>query len=132
MIVRLYDRQDISNPLNGMKFEDVDFLINELRSLRTRSPFFCDLEDQNGHKLLIGLGTPFSCVQHSRIDGESPYLMALGEEPPGVRNDLEFLINDTATPVPSRFALSQDTLEQIIHHFAKTGEPDGRVGWEAI
>ncbi len=132
MIVKFYDIQDTNNPFNGKSFESCDPLIDRLRDFQRREPFFCELVGQNGYKLLIGLGNPWSCVQYSKVGGELPYLMAIanGTKLPG--DDLEFLAGNTITPVRFRYALSSDTLWRVIRHFFETGEPSRDVRWEEI
>ncbi|HLW90519.1 MAG TPA: Imm1 family immunity protein [Roseiarcus sp.] len=132
MIVKFHAMQDPLNQLNAKRFENCDLLIDALRRLQNREPFFCELDGQNGFKLLIGLGNPWSCVQYSKIDGEPPYLMAMAEGEKLRGDDLEFLIGNTVTPVLFRYALSQDTLRRIIRSFFETGEPSRDVRWEEI
>jgi hypothetical protein len=132
MIVRFYDRQDPTNHLNGSAFEDADLLTSALHDMQKRPPFFCELDGENKYKLMIGLGNRWSCVQYSKKNGEPPYLMALAVSAKHDGDDLQFLINNTATPVPFRFGLSQNTLWQIVRVFCEAGERSGNVQWEEI
>jgi hypothetical protein len=132
MIVRFYDRQDPTNHLNATAFEDADLLISALHDMQKRQPFFCELYGESQHRLMVGLGNRWSCVQYSKEDGEPPYLMALAEGAMRDGDDLQFLINNTATPVPFRFGLSQNTFWQIVRVFCEAGERSGSVQWEEI
>src|ERR1700761_2600778 len=132
MIVRFYDRQDLENPLNGSSFESGESLIATLDTLTNRQPFFCELIGERGFNMLIGLGGVWSCVQHSPMDGDPPYLMALRRDDGEDGGDLEFLIENTATPVPYRFRLSREELNEVARHFVETGKPAPLVRWEEI
>jgi hypothetical protein len=132
MIVTFYDRQDPADRLNSSTFDDGDLLVGALHDRQNRRPFFCELDGENGYKLMIGLGNPWSCVQFSKANGELPYLMALGEDAGRDGPNLEYLINDTATPVPFRFALATETLWKIVRFFLETGGRSQSVHWEEI
>jgi hypothetical protein len=77
MIVRFLDQQDESNPLNGSIIADNEQLSRLLDSLRTREPFLAQLFGDNGYSLMVGIGETIGCVQYSRSDGDSPYLVAV-------------------------------------------------------
>jgi hypothetical protein len=132
MIVIFHDLQDAENPLNGLPFENGVSLVAALTSLTHRPPFFCELVGSTGIKILIGLSASWSCVQHSPADGTPPYLMALHGRDGDQGDDLAFLIDDTATPVPSRFGIAKDVLDEIVQDFIETGEPSSTARWEEI
>jgi hypothetical protein len=80
-------------------------VLNLLKSLRNRTPFFCELVGENGYNLLIGLGGDIGCAQYSGGDGEVRYLMAVAKEVPDTAAYTEILTGNTPTPVPGRYCL---------------------------
>jgi hypothetical protein len=70
-------------------------------------------------------------VQHSNTDGEPPYLVAFESGAENAGRDLEFLFGDTATPLPFRYALSNDTLGRSRAVLPKL-ELNPHVQWEDI
>lgn len=97
--------------------------------------FVCQLEGENGFMLTIGVGNEVGCVQHSRIDGDSAYLVALapsyqGDEEEGEENDLEFLCGNTPSPIPKRNILPFAMVKKIVAYFVATGERSPAVSWE--
>lgn len=44
--------------------------------------------------------------------------------------EVEFLIGDTATPVPRRFSLPYKTMVEVAVRFVDSGERDAGVAWE--
>lgn len=78
MKIQFFDREDNNNPRNGTTLSDVDALLSLLKSLRSRPPFVCELQAENGFKLMIGIGRDYGFVQYSSADDEPPYVTALG------------------------------------------------------
>src|SRR5262249_9341652 len=105
MIVRFLAQQDESNPLNGLIMADNEHLPRILASLRTRKPFWAQLFGDNGYNLMVGIGGTSGCVQYSRSDGNSPYLVAVAANPTAEEGDIEFLCGNTPTPVSKRYIL---------------------------
>jgi hypothetical protein len=132
MKIRIYDRQDAMNPLNGIVVYNSADLLEIINSLTTRSPFFCELEGENGYNLLIGIGGLYGCVQYSARDGSTPYLMATAGEAETNNEYVEFLIGNTPTPVARRYCLPFDQVREIAVHFQNTGDRSLAVGWEKI
>ena len=132
MIVRFFDRQDKKNSLNGSTYADSDPLFTCLRPLSSRPPFFCEIEGENGSKLLDGVGGKWSCIPHSAIEGSPPYLMAMPREQRLGVNDMEFLMGNTPTPVHGRYILSAELVEKVISFFVETGKKSELVKWEQI
>ena len=130
MIAQFFDRQDTANPMNGTMLDNSDELRKMLSELRSRQPFFAELIGENGYKLLLGIGFSDSCVQHSSADGSAPYLMAVAVE--AREGEVEFLIADTASPVPMRYCLSYETMVEIATHFLNSGERYPTVDWEEL
>jgi hypothetical protein len=97
-----------------------------------KAAFFCEIEGENGSKLLVGVGGKWSCIQHSAIDGSPPYLMAMPREPRLGVNDMEFLMGNTPTPVHGRYILSAELVEKVISFFVETGKKSELVKWEQI
>jgi hypothetical protein len=131
MSVKFYDRQDEANAMNGKDFEMCETLIEEISNLQNRHPFFCEIVGKN-RKLTVGFGVPWSCVQFSQVGGEPPYLMAMEK---GTRSDgkeLLFMINNTVSSVPFRYALSKSTLRNIITFFFENEARSPSVEWDEI
>jgi len=133
MMVEFYDRQELSNPLNGTQITVGTGLRRIVESLRNRRPFFCELLGNNGFKLLVGIGKNVGCVQHSSSDGEPPYLMAVEEGFEFSTVDtVDFLIGSELTPVPRRYCKSMESVKQIALYFLETGLRCPNVAWEQI
>ena len=132
MNVEFFDRQDSQNPHNGLIIDEKSRLLELLYQLQSRSPFFCEFLGQNDHKILLGIGGPRGCVQYSRLDGQPPYLMAVSEDVQPLDEYFDFLISDTASPVPSRYCPPFDTVKNIAADFLMTGERSPAVSWEHI
>lgn len=131
MRVVFFDRQNVSNPMNGKGVTRGEELIAIFKGFLNRDPSFCELHGANGEKELIGVGERVGCVQHSAIEGNPPYLMALSSDPdqPGYH---EFLITDTSTPVSNRYCLPMDKVISIACYFLETGKRDTSVLWEEV
>jgi hypothetical protein len=105
MTVLFFDLQEPSNPMNGLRISNKKGLDDILEKLRSREPFFCKLDGENGYKLDVGLGEELGCIQHSPSDGYIPYLMAVAPGPPDVvapgtedaDDYVEFLAGNTPT-----------------------------------
>lgn len=85
--------------------------------------------------LTIGIGQNLGSVQHSRIDGDSAYLMAVnpdfvGEQKDGREEYFEFLCGDTPTPIAKRYILPFETVKQICGYFLENGDRDPSIYWE--
>jgi hypothetical protein len=132
MNVRFLDLEDGQNPLNGSIVGQSTQLMDLLSHLQGRPPFFCELIGESGYKLLLGIGGPRGCIQHSRADGDPPYLMAVADESQHSNEDFEFLIGGTLTPVASRFCVQFKTVREIAAHFQMTGERSPKTRWEAV
>lgn len=130
MIARFFDQQDEANPLNGTIVSDGEQLSQLLDELRTREPFFAELFGDNGYKLLIGIGRTRGCVQYSRADGHSAYLVAVAPSPIADERYMEFLIGDTPTPISMRYILPIDKVKEITSYFIQTGARSAKVTWE--
>jgi hypothetical protein len=132
MIVTFFDRQDEGNPLNGSSFSNSSALLDCLHKLSARPPFFCELENENGFKLLVGIGGHWSCIQHSRKDGLPPYLMAVPREAQSRVPDMEFLMGNTGTPIRGRYVLKSELADELVSFFVKTGGRSDAAEWEEI
>jgi len=132
MIVRFLDQQDESNSLNGLIIADNEQLSLILDSLRTRKPFLAQLFGDNGHNLMVGIGGTIGCVQYSRSDGNSPYLVAVAPNPTAEEEDIEFLCGNTPTPVSVRYTLPFEKVKEIASYFLETGGRSATVPWEEI
>jgi hypothetical protein len=132
MIVRFLDQQDESNPLNGSIIADSEQLSRLLDSLRTRTPFLAQLFGDNGYSLMVGIGGTIGCVQYSRSDGNSPYLVAVAPNQTPEDGDIEFLCGGTATPVSKRYILPFEKVKEIAGYFLETGARSAKIRWEEI
>jgi hypothetical protein len=132
MNLEFFDRENERNPLNGSIISQRGHLRELLNQLQDRSPFFCELLGQNGQKILLGIGGPKGCVQHSNIDGSPPYLMAVSENPEHQGEHVDFLIGGTSTPVPSRYCIPFKTVNEIATYFQMTGGRSPMVAWEEV
>jgi hypothetical protein len=112
--------------------EDHLQLLRVLEGCDGRAPFFAELVEEDGHKLLIGLGGAVGCVQFSSANGRPPYLMALAAHPNIGREAAEFLCGGTATPVSIRYILPFEDIERIAIEFLQTGQRSSRISWEEI
>ena len=130
MIVRIFDQQDESDPLNGSVIVDSEQLSRILDRLRTREPFFAELFGENGYNLLVGIGGTIGCVQYSRSDGKSAYLVAVSPEPLAEKGYVEFMIGGTATPISMRYILPFEKVKEIASYFLETGARSAKVSWE--
>jgi hypothetical protein len=132
MMTQFFDRQDTINPLNGTEIRDATELRHLLNSLRHKNPFFAELIGENGFKLLLGIGAAEGCIQFSAADDSAPYLMAVAKDITDTEGEAEFLIENTASPVPKRYCLSYDTLIEVAAHFVNSGDRSPHVAWEAV
>lgn len=132
MTTRFFDRQESSNPRHDKAIEDSDSLATAINELRERPASFCELESQNGFKLLLGIGRERGCAQYSATDGSPPYLMALDENGTDADDYMEFLIGNTDTPVRMRYCLPIDQIKEIAQEFVTTGERSPEFQWEEI
>ena len=132
MSVEFFDRQNPLHPANGARIQSGDDLSRLLAGFLNRKPFFCELLTDNGYKQLIGIGGTIGCVQHSRIDGSPPYLMAVANNNLDTESETEFLIDDRATPVLMRYCIPFEIVKQAAICFLETGKCDPSVSWEEI
>lgn len=132
MKVRYANRQDESDPMNGLVIVGRDNFVELLDGRRNNAPFIAELSADNGYRLTIGVGGALSVAQHMRLDGELPYLVALPAQPRTNAKYVEFLTNNTPTPIPGRYVLAFDEMKQIAIHFFETGERSGTFSWKSI
>lgn len=126
------DLESELNPLNGTEF-DGEFHLEELSRLsRSRGPFLCELEAENGFRITFGVGPDFGCVQYQSNSGEPPYLMARAANVPRRDHEVEFACGGTATPVADSFILTIPELHAIVRHFVLTGERLAICEWDEI
>ena len=130
MRAQFFDRQHAANPLNGTTLSEPAAVREIIQSMQQRRPFLAELIGENGRKLLLGLGSGDGCAQFSSNDGSPPYLMAL--ENNAEAEDQDFLIGDTASPVPRRFCLPMQKVADIAAVFLYSGERASDVAWEQI
>jgi hypothetical protein len=132
MIVTFYDRQNPRNSANGLKIANGKQLLALIESLRTRPPFFCELVGENGNNLLVGIGGDVGCTQYSSENGSPPYWMALCVGKDHGTEVVDFLMADTATPIPIRYCLPFDVMKKVIVYFQEAGYRSPAVDWEEI
>ncbi|HKF22887.1 MAG TPA: Imm1 family immunity protein [Candidatus Angelobacter sp.] len=133
MTVRFLDLEESSNPLNGTRIDDKGELLKLLDGLRGRHPFLCQLAGDNGYMLMMGIGGPVGCVQHSPTNGDTPYLLAVSNaERDTDGEDVEFLAGGTPTPISPRNGFPFESVKQIAVYFLETGNRMPSISWEEI
>jgi hypothetical protein len=132
MIVQYRNNQDKSDPQNGMVFTDPISLSGLLDARRSKTPFIAELRGINDFELVIGIGGDLSFVEHRRINGDLPYLMAVSRRPPVNAGEVAFLTANTPTPIQARYILRFAELKEIALHFLATGERSKSIFWEQI
>jgi hypothetical protein len=132
MTVLFFDRQELSNPMNGLRIKSKIELDEALEKLGNREPFVFELVGENGYKLLVGFGKAIGCVQHSRTDGDTPYLVAVAPGAGEAGDYFEFLAGGTATPISKRYCMPLKQVRQIATYFVETGDRSPNVSWEEI
>lgn len=129
MKVRYVNQQDKSDQMNGAVIVEANMLAELLDERRNRVPFIADFVGDSGFELMIGIGQDVGCVQHSRTDGEPPYLMAVSPQRLMKKGYVEFLVNSTPTPLAARYILTFDQVKAIALHFLVTGDRSNVVSW---
>jgi hypothetical protein len=124
------DMQDYSSHLNEAVVHNRAELFALLASVRDRQPFGCELIGQNDFKLTLGVGQNVGFVQHSAVNGDAPYLLAVAPGKCCEQAYVEFLIGNTPTTVPQQFCLPFQTVKEIAAYFLETGERSPLVAWE--
>jgi hypothetical protein len=132
MMINFFDRQDESNPMNGVEIHDEQQLEQAISAGSSCEPHFCELIGDAGYTLLIGVAKEIGCVQFSNTNGEPPYLMAVGSTSAEANFGETFLIRNTPTEVPMRYCLPRRTVIEIASDFINTQERSPRVAWEEI
>jgi len=132
MIVQYRNNQNKHDPMNGRAIADGMQLTELLDKRRNETPFIAELRGGNDFELVFGIGPDLCFVEHRRINGDLPYLMAISPHPPIATGLVEFLTANTPTPIVARYILNFDELKQIALHFLDTGERSPSVSWEPI
>jgi len=130
MTVIFYDMEDDENPLNATVIHSSDELRKILLGLRVREPFACELEDENGACLVLGIGR-LGTAQYNREEG-GPYFLAVTTRKVIADSEMEFLAGGTPTPFEARFCLPFGDIIKIAVHFMDTGEASPSYSWEMI
>ena len=131
-MVTFFDREELSNSINGMSIGNQAELDSVLEKLGDREPFFFELLAENDYKLLVGFSNTVGCVQHSPANGDSPCLVAITPTEQVTEDYFEFLAGGTATPISKHYCMSWGQVRQITAHFLKTGDPSPDCLWEEI
>ena len=126
------NQQDDDDPLNGAAVAGGENLVELLDLRRRRVPFIAELSADNGFQLTIGIGSDVSFAQYRKISGALPYLVAVPPHPRLKVRYVDFLINNTPTPIPGRYVLTFEEMKQIALHFLETGERSESFVWESI
>jgi hypothetical protein len=126
-----FDREDETDPQNGIEIECTEQLTGILESARSRTPFFAELVGENGFSLILGIGG-LGCAQYSPSDGDTPYLMAVDPTTRGAEGHMEFLARGTLTSVSMRYALSIERIREIAIQFLTDGTTSHNVTWEKL
>ena|SRR5579871_4364674 len=126
------DMQDCSSPLEGATVRTREELFALLDSVRDRQPFICELEGENGYKLALGISKDLAWVQHSPSDDDPPYFVAVATAEGSRDEEVEFLMDNTQTPLPKRHCVPFATMREIAACFLETGERSSAVTWEEV
>jgi Immunity protein Imm1 len=118
--------------VNGMDFADSKQVVALLEGLKERPAFFCELAGESGYNLLVAIGGDIGCTQYSRGDGNPPYWMATSSATKAEEGYADFLMADTAAPMPMRYCLPFDAVKDIVVYFQNTGLRNPAVNWEEI
>lgn len=133
MKITVQDMQEATNPINGTTVTSPATLVQLLEKLQSHTPFLLDLIGDNGYRLTTGIGSDLGCVQHSRNDGEPPYLIAVQKgDAVGGDDEVNFLAGGTATPILRRQCIPMELLKRVAVHFLSTGERSDEVAWEEV
>jgi hypothetical protein len=76
MKVRYLNQQERSDSMNGAVIAERATLAELLKSKRNQTPFVAELRGDNGFMLVFGIGLGLAFVEHTRINGDLPYLLA--------------------------------------------------------
>ena len=131
-MVTFFDREELSNSINGMSIGNQAELDNVLEKLADREPFFFELLAENDYKLLVGFSNTVGCSQHSPANGDSPYLVAIAPTEQVTEDHFEFLMGGTPTPISKHYCMFWEQVRQITAHFLKTGDLSPDFLWEEI
>jgi hypothetical protein len=131
VIVTFHDLQSAGDALNGSQLGSRSAVSLLLRQLAARPPFLFELRAET-RVLTIGLAGNHGCVQFSRCDGETPYLMAWAGDNERSDRFTEFLAGGTLTPISDRYRLSIEFVEQVVGDFVVSGGMSSAVQWEEI
>jgi hypothetical protein len=129
MKIQYLNYQNEFDPMNGREITDGLKLAQLLESRKNEPPFLAELSADNGYHIEFGMGGKLACVQHSRTNGEAPYLMAMSFRPPMKHGYVEFLTANTPTAFAARYIITFDELREIALHFLETGERSDSVVW---
>lgn len=133
MNTKFQDLQNEHNPHDGQVISDRETAASLLDDLRNiRPPFMCQFTGDDGFNLVVGIGRDFGCVQHSSNDGMPPFLLAVSKTGSSNRNDMEFLVGDTTTPINGRYRIPFDALREIVVDFVTTGQRNSNVTWDEL
>ncbi len=132
MNVRYVNQQDEHDPMNHATLADSERLAELLDKRRKNAPFIGTLSADNGFQLMIGIGSGVSFAQYSRTNRELPYLVAIPTQSRVKSRYVDFLMNNTPTPIPGRYIVTFDEMEQIALYFLETGERCTVFSWKSI
>lgn len=127
------DLQQADNIMNGICLTNAHDVVSLFRSLADRKPFLFELLNDNGFVLMIGFARNCASAQHSSNTGLPPYMMAVSCETENHSGEcVEFLAGNTPTPIPQRFCLPIQAVEDIAKDFLESGSRSESLCWEEI
>jgi len=132
MSVLLTDFHLPPDVVSGQRFSDASSLIAVLERFTRRKPEFFELKSETGYTLMIGVASERFCVQHSSVDGDPPYLVAVGFPAIEAEKVVDFMMQGSLTEVPAHLTVTKEDATKIAIHFMETGERLMNVTWEAI
>ncbi len=132
--VRLFDRQYADSvPCDGLEVAGSSHALEVLQRLAQRTPpgYFVEMETELGPSLLIGLGANLSAVQFTTAGEEyQNFVVAFGSAADG--EFVEFLMNDTPTPVRRRNCVSSKVLADVVEYFILHSGMKPDLDWEEV
>jgi len=130
MTIAFTDLQNEDNPRSGMLFDDplrLRTLLAELASRREAGA--CQFTHDNGSGLIVGVSPSLGFVQYTTGDAMPPYLMATAASAVSARQDMEFAIADTMTPIAGKYLIPIELIAKVVEDFLVTGQRSAAVSW---
>lgn len=128
--MRLHFKDYAAEPQLERNFEAASILGDFLEQQRKTS-MMCQLINENGYQLQIGIDGHIGCAQFLSIDDLPPYYVALTQTEV-VESSHIFDLGGSATEMASKYCLPFDLLKKICLDFLETGRRSKFVEWEEV